>query len=374
MAERSERTRLGALDALRGFAAIGVSVFSHFQHFGGDKKTYPYRGTILAGWLYDYSWLFVDLFFLVSGVVFTYQYFEPISTRRIGWRDFFTLRMSRLYPLHVATLLACAAVEWTLEAQHKALVIYERADVYHFFLQLFYLHTWLERGWSFNEPSWSVCGEVFVYALFFYFCWCHAKAFPVACGLIVFLGMEVQTAWPAPILNENIARAMVGFFAGALLLQGIQAADRAGHGARLGLASLGVLTVGGVLAWKIGYAQWIGMNALPHVLVVFPLVIVTVLRVEPIAWALSARPFAFLGDISYAVYLMHVPLQMVTIALTRAYGIRLPITDPRLLWGYMAVLVAASAAVHYGFERPTRRWLRRKWLQRTAEQVPAHPV
>lgn len=274
---------------------------------------------------------------------------------------FFTLRLSRLYPLHVATLLACAAVEWTLEAQHKATVIYERADLYHFFLQLFYLHTWLERGWSFNEPSWSVCGEVFVYALFFYFCWRHAKAFPVACGLVVFLGMEVETG-PLPILNENIARAMVGFFAGALLMQGIQAADRGGYGARLGLASLGLLTVGGFLAWHIGYTQWIGLSTLPHVLVVFPLVVVTALRFEPLTRALSVRPFAVLGDISYAVYLIHVPLQMVTLAVTRAYGIRLPTTESWLLWAYMAVLVLASTAVHYGFERPMRRRLRRKWL------------
>jgi peptidoglycan/LPS O-acetylase OafA/YrhL len=186
--------------------------------------------------------------------------------------------------------------------------------------------------------------------------------------------MAVQTSWQLPILNENIARAMVGFFVGALLLQGIQAADRAGYGARLGFASLGALVAVGVLAWLLGYGQWIGMSPLPHALIVFPLVIVTVLRFEPLTRVLSARPFAILGDISYAVYLMHVPLQMLALAVTRAYGIHLATTDARLLWGYMAVLIAASTAVHYVFERPMRRWLRRKWLANSADRAPAEPA
>ena len=125
--------RLAPLDALRGLAALGVSVFSHYQHFGGDKATYPLNSLLVGHWVYENAWLFVDLFFLLSGIVLTYRYLEPLGRGALDGRRFFGLRLSRLYPLHVATLGVCAAVEWTLMARHEPAVIYQgNNDLYHF--------------------------------------------------------------------------------------------------------------------------------------------------------------------------------------------------------------------------------------------------
>src|SRR5512140_1466411 len=139
MAVPSESSRLAPLDALRGIAALAVAVFSHYQHFGGDKKTYPYNDVRPINWLYENSWLLVDFFFLLSGIVLTYRYYEPLAKGAVGAAQFFWLRVSRLYPLHVATLLACAAVEWYLLATGKPQVIYTNNDLYHFTLNLLYL-------------------------------------------------------------------------------------------------------------------------------------------------------------------------------------------------------------------------------------------
>jgi peptidoglycan/LPS O-acetylase OafA/YrhL len=359
MTKQTRADRLVPLDSLRGFASLGVALFSHFQHFGGDPSRYPFRQLTYVRWLYVNSWLFVDLFFILSGIVLTFRYLEPLSTQRIRGHEFFVLRLSRLYPLHVVTLLVCAAVEWSLMGLHRPMVIYEKNnDLYHFFLHLTYMHLWFERGWAYNEPSWSVCGEIFVYLLFFLFASRRPKSYPLACIATVILGITVQTSWSLPFLNENTARAMVGFFVGSLMFQGMQRCDSAGYGSILGLVSLAALVLVSALAYWIGYDVWIGGKPLPNSLVVFPLVILVSLKVRPLARLLSVRPLAFLGDISYAVYLVHVPLQMITLSVARAHDIAIPTSKPELLWAYMAVLILVATAVHYGLERPARRWLR----------------
>src|SRR5882724_2558590 len=132
MSKPTGSIRLAPLDALRGLAALAVPAFTHYQHFGGDRNAYPYNAVPAVHWLYVYSQFFVDLFFVLSGFVLTFRYFEPISAGRVDAREFFLLRFSRLYPLHALTLLTCAAVEWWLMAHHEAPVIYKQDDLYHF--------------------------------------------------------------------------------------------------------------------------------------------------------------------------------------------------------------------------------------------------
>jgi peptidoglycan/LPS O-acetylase OafA/YrhL len=362
--------RLAPLDALRGLAALGVSLFSHYQHFGGDKATYPFNSLLVVHWVYENAWLFVDLFFLLSGVVLTYRYLEPLGSGALDGRRFLNLRISRLYPLHVAALLVCAAVEWTLLAQHQPTVIYQgNNDLYHFTLQLTYLHTFFERGWSFNEPSWSVSGEVLVYLLFFvYASRDRARYVPLALATIVVGIAAQQPNWNLPILNALIGRAMVGFFYGSLGFLAMRELDKRGMGATFGWCCLGALTVICFVASQVGYQQLIGTTPLPNALLVYPLVIFAALRVRPLAWVLSLRPLTFLGDISYAVYLIHVPLQMIFLAVTRARHLKIQTESPWLLAGFAAVLVSAATAAHYGFERPVRGWLRRR-----GEQVAVAP-
>ena len=115
-------------------------------------------------------------------------------------------------------------------------------------------------------------------------------------------------------------------------------------------------------------SQPIGSSPLPNALAVFPLVIFASLRVPPLARLLSLRPLTFLGDISYAVYLCHVPLQMIFLAVVRSRRMTLATGSPWLLVGFAVVLISTATAAHYGFERPMRRWLRSR-----TEEVAAAP-
>jgi peptidoglycan/LPS O-acetylase OafA/YrhL len=109
------------LDAIRGIAAIIVIVY-HWQFFyyandtwvqnGVDKAAlplYPYLSAI-----YNDGVVVVDLFFLLSGFIFFWLYADRIATRRINFRKFMIFRISRLYPIHLVTLLSVAALQWLM--------------------------------------------------------------------------------------------------------------------------------------------------------------------------------------------------------------------------------------------------------------------
>jgi peptidoglycan/LPS O-acetylase OafA/YrhL len=367
--------RLEPLDALRGFAALGVAVFSHYQHWNGGaaKETYPFAKQAIASWLYANSWLFVDLFFLMSGVVMTLRYLAPLIAHSVSAREFFWLRFSRLYPLHFATLAVCAVVEWSLLAAGRPAVIYpNNNDLYHFILHATYLQSgWFDRGWSYNMPSWSVASEAVAYVAFFVLATRYRRNYPLACVGLFLFGMGVQTAKLGyPFLNDNVARATIGFSLGSLLYLAMDYFDRTGRGLRFGLACFaGFIAVCGLAYW-VGYDAWIGPGPSTLALVFFPLLIVSSLRVPPLAKLLSARPFMFLGDISYAVYLVHVPMQMIVLAVVQKRHVSLPVTTNGFFFAYAATVIALATATYYGLERPAQRWLRRR-LRTTTPPVAA---
>ncbi len=110
--------KLYALDSLRGIAALSIVVW-HWQHF------FAIRGEWMDGWrpsmeplyvflkpLYLQGWAAVDLFFVLSGFVFFWLYGEAIREGRMGAGRFASLRFSRLYPLHLATLLLVTVMQF----------------------------------------------------------------------------------------------------------------------------------------------------------------------------------------------------------------------------------------------------------------------
>src|SRR5437762_3835756 len=168
--------RLYSLDVLRGLAALSV-VFWHWQHFS-YSGTQPAIVSPERLPLYPVFFLFytkgalaVDLFFSLSGFVFFWLYSDSVSRKTISGREFAWLRFTRLYPLHLATLLAVAFGQWAYHSRTGAFFVYHFNDAKHFALNLFLGSSWgLENGFSFNGPVWSVSVEVALYAMFFLWC------------------------------------------------------------------------------------------------------------------------------------------------------------------------------------------------------------
>ncbi|HTQ06434.1 MAG TPA: acyltransferase [Polyangiaceae bacterium] len=367
--------RITQLDGLRGLAALGVMVF-HYQHFGGDKALYPYAATSpTIGWLYLHGWMLVDFFFLLSGVVITRKYLDLVATRRLSRRTFFWLRFSRVYPLHLLTLLFVAALQWGRVWFLHPYVLYPQNDLYHFVLNLGLLQAGVvDEGFSFNGPSWSIGVEMMVYLVFFQIAKLRGAHFASAAavafvGALVVCGMTLPAPGVTligvyPIVNSSIGRAVLGFFGGSLCYLGLLRASELGLSRRIGYAALAALAAMFVAGKHFENDAFIGGMAsravLHYGLTLFPLVLVAALEVRPLGWLLSLWPLKHLGDISYAMYLLHVPLQMALLTYAEWKHITLPTERPLFLVTFTGTVLVLATVTHYFFEVPARAWLRRR--------------
>lgn len=372
-----------SLDAARGLAALAV-VLWHWQHFFFEgalpgpafvREAQPFYGALAL--FYEKGWLAVDFFFALSGFVFYCLYARPIYQRRVGSRTFFLLRLSRLYPLHLATLLLVAALQWQHLKNQGGYFVYSLNDTYHFVLNLFFASAWgLEQGFSFNAPIWSVSIEILLYGLFFCMArLCHLRARHAL--VLAAMGLIVQGHF------ELLGRGLFAFHMGALVYfvyQVLLVQGRVRQYARpvlLACLAAWVLTllefqrgsVNALLSQHCSSCAGSGLERLKVFWVTGLLLPCTILALALSETLTKGRwtTLSWLGEISYASYLLHFPLQLVFFMFwSNALPYRAVFYSPVLWCGYFALLIAISLVAHRYFERPVQRWVRQRFKSTTA--------
>ncbi|MEX0627404.1 MAG: acyltransferase, partial [Cucumibacter sp.] len=298
--------------------------------------------------LYDYGMVAVALFWMISGFVFTTVYLDQKPTARA----FVVTRFARLYPLHFATLVIVAVLQAISVQALGTSHVLEHNDAWHFLLNLLFISNWgFEAGYSFNGPIWSVSVEIFIYILFFLglglinrFRWIAVTLAAVvslalllmgaplwfsACGLGFFLGSAMC------FLHRRLAR-MPGPTLVAALAVGI-----------LGLVAVGLTP---------GYYE-----KLVPLIISFCAVIVAAAAADQIDDLGIARRFRLIGDMTYSIYLCHLPLQIAVLLVMTAFGLDKPAiaSTGAFFFGFNALVFVVSWASYRYFERPARDYFRR---------------
>ena len=76
--------------------------------------------------------------------------------------------------------------------------------------------------------------------------------------------------------------------------------------------------------------------------------------------------WAFLGNLTYASYLVHFPLQLLIVVLFPVLGWQIDYQSPYLFGLFFLSTFLLSAVVYQMLERPAQRYIRRRWLGREA--------
>jgi len=372
--------RFYSLDALRGLAAFSI-VLWHWQHF---FLPFNRQGAALAAdrqplfevfyLFYRYGYLAVSLFLCLSGFIFFWLYSQKIHEKAATLASFSVLRLSRLYPLHLATLVFVALGQLSYLNITGSYFAFDFNDLYHFSLNVFLASRWgFEKGFSFNAPVWLVSIQVLMYLVFFFFCRIFYRR-PLAIILAVIAGLVVRR------FNFAIGLGLECFFLGGVVFVAYERIVKSGDAWKVSIwlplaaCVTWLLTIG---ATNPHYGPALG--ELPGifrksgdvwpVFVLFPTTILSLALLETKRGGLGRR-LSFLGDMSYSLYLLHFPLQLT--AATAATKLAM---TPQLFYSpwfmalFFSVLMLVSFASYRYFEVPVQRLLRLRFYPAVGSHV-----
>ena len=356
--------KLLGVELLRFVCALAVLVW-HYQHlaFVGTHPAASFEATRQPFYsmlrpFYQFGFYGVEVFWCISGFIFFWKYGQAIARRTVGGYKFFVLRFSRLYPLHIITLLFVAAMQLVYLHYNGSYFVYANNDLPHFFLQLFMASNWLTSSQveSFNGPIWSISVEILVYGLFF-LTLRYLSASAVTCAVMAGLGALVAGL---KVSTLPFFFCVMYFYVGCLAAivyaraqQSVRTRAWVRSGAALALVGIFVAT------------RFVDIHAVYFLLVAAPaLILLCTVHLRG-----SKRMSSLLvaaGSMTYSSYLLHIPIQLTLMTILSVVGVTAPIYSPLLFLAFILGTLTLSYWCYALFEMPAQNWLRRKLKAREA--------
>lgn len=336
------------LEALRGIAALLVVLHHLALNSGSLLASIPFLRQ---------GWMFVDLFFVLSGYVIAAVHAESEASALAALR-FLTRRFFRLYPLHFVTLVAALIVVDLPSgtAAHSGYAIMVA-------LNLSMTHAWgLVPGSVLNGPSWSISTEWGAYLIFAWICLVtpHTRRrLQLLCG-IGLASLVSLIVWRGGGLDGDLLfrlpRCLMSFALGAAVWGWCRNRPLLGSN----LAALSQLVVAMAMFLLLIFA-----GRQPNLTLVMPLLSAAMIAAMVRDPGSMARSFMeapvpqWLGRHSYSLYLVHMPLFHFLLLATPA-GWRATSVGANL-WIAMALcaLFGVANATYALVEKPWREYGRR---------------
>ena len=356
-----------ALTGMRGYAALWVAL-SHFSFTGTLSQPFGMRihWGMMEGIL-RHEYLAVDLFFMLSGFVLMHVHGHEFQQRITPdtHKNFLLLRLARIYPLHLLSLLFMLALQ-LVDTEIDGL-----RTPFSFVTQLLLVASWgINYTLSWNLPSWSLSSEWLGYLLFpFMAITANKIRHPI--GQFVGIGF-IFFAFYWLMFRSNIhmnysngagatVRVLCGMGVGVLLqrLHDTPYISRATWTLMFWLAMpLALATMTDLDGKRLKESVW--------AVVMMAALLITASRAQ--GWLmlpLTHRAAVYLGEISYAIYILHYPvfrflrwIGTTHYTIAAEYG---SMTEVYILsLGTFGFLIGCAALAHHTIEKPVRRWVKQR--------------
>jgi peptidoglycan/LPS O-acetylase OafA/YrhL len=348
------------LTFLRFIAASAVVVF----HFGRNTRSLAW-----ANALWDHSNVAVSFFFVLSGFILAHVYGAKGIRRAL---DFYVARIARIVPIYWLALLL--------------VVLYEPRQgpliTWWVWLSAGLLQSWW-IGYSqiLNVPGWSLSVEVFFYLLF-----------PLLLHWLARLRTRTLLSTAATAWSLNLALHVI-IYRWTDPYQFPYLRDFTFYSPFTHLATFVVGIAGGIVfdRWRASLRRW----AMPLMVASTALFLVAVLLPNPaikymhngllapvflvFLWGLGANPdlvvarvlrlppLVLLGEVSYGIYILQLPVRYICSALV----LRFSLSVDASFAVYYLMLVAVSVWTYRQLERPSRESIKRLYNRFVRAPFPA---
>jgi peptidoglycan/LPS O-acetylase OafA/YrhL len=335
----------------------------------------------------------VDFFFITSGFIIAYNYAIRFKTFSLAtYKRFLWLRLARIYPVHLFSLLLVGVMFVAANVSGSALTNPGFYTASNFLQNLLLVQAWsVPTTFSWNSVAWAVSNEWLAYLAFplVIALTLRIRNIPMVVASIIGLLWATTAAclwldagWSVPYGagSYGLLR-MAGEFVAGCLLYNLYAVGWGTHwrwGWITAIAWLSTL-VGSVWLLSAASSQMPGfadsttpqMSGQLNVLWITPL---CALAIYALAWEqgyiaklFSAKPMIYGGHISYALYLTHF---ICLIVLRRAFPVENFVeanvmAKLGILVGYCVVILLVAVLTYGLIEEPARKWMKRLTLSKS---------
>jgi peptidoglycan/LPS O-acetylase OafA/YrhL len=374
-AHKPATTRKPPLPALTGIRTL-LAIFIILFHF-----TPPHLGLLYP--FIDNGYIFVGVFFIISGYVLTYNYAD--RGKSLSKREFWLARFSRLYPVYLFVLILSVSMlqdEWHARPHGE-------------FWQGIILTPLVLQGWSpsvatfWNTVAWTLTSECVLYLAF---PWLIRLPWPKTPQRLIAL---LITLWiigliphslylylnpdhivgpvdrysstqllrflkytPFPYVCTFLAGVTLGKLQHALVLTPRQ---------RFILSAVSLVFVGLFFYTLIGHTPYLLMHG-GLMTPLFAAVVLGLSGPHPISALFSWRPLLLIGESSYCLYLLHFNVFQLLHTYHVPERLHLAALDP---WLSYVILILVALAVFHFIETPARKVILNRFSRKPRALVSA---
>jgi peptidoglycan/LPS O-acetylase OafA/YrhL len=361
------RVQLNAMTGARFFAAAYVILFhtkfaieARARHDGPLNK------------LVDGGYLAVTFFFLLSGFILAYTYTGQIATGD-DRRRFWEARFARLWPLYAFSLLLATIAGFTVPRLPVALAVLAMVQSWNPFNPA--------MGDAWNTVCWTLSVEAFFYLLFPFFApWVsrHSakwKMWALAFVLIVCVVFNISRftedfdtmtglAAHIPFAVARVPEFVAGVLTGGIFVDRLRSGRLSGTEGAAWYTWLGFAASAALLLFRSD--RWTSLIVAAFAMLLFGLA-----SERSALGRFLSHPWLVLGgQVSYGMYLLHLPVKSLVSHTFDAYHIGAPALR-------FAVLLVAVVVLSWGtftwLETPSRHAIRKAFLAFELRRARALP-
>lgn len=336
--------KLESLNGVRGLGACCIAFFFHYNHFISNSK-HPLYGIDFLEICMN-GWMAVELFFFLSGITFMSIYAEKIRNREITGEKYFVLRFSKLWPMHIFSLIIVALIQEIRVVLGMKQFKFMANDLYDFVLNIFMMqNVGVENGAGYNWVAWTLSINVILYFLFYWVCKKSKSDNDILVASIVFfiLGLYVIKNDGWFLFSANVGRGLVTFFWGvmfAIIYKRCESILSIKHVVCITISFLMCLGVAHYLSVDLSGNSYI--YAMIVTATCFTFIVFIAINNKFAGNVLSCAPLKLVGQISFSLFMIHYPLQLILVTLNDSFGLAWDYSRIGFWIGYVLICLGSA--------------------------------
>jgi len=325
-------------------------------HYG--KGSYLFNNEYVS-FIFKQANIGVSYFYILSGFVMIIAYGNK---NNINFLEYFKNRLARIYPVYLLAIFLILGITF-----------FNAVNIFDLILNIFMIQSWVpEKALTINIPGWSLSVELFFYLSFpillnqiyskktlknitiwIILFWVISQIIfhLIISGILKPPFFSIKDSLYHPLLHFN--EFLIGNLAGIFFTKKLKAYRRKYMFPILILICILIV----ILKFPVGLNFHNGLLAIMFI----PIILLISLNKGIITKIISKKPFVFLGEISFGIYILQAPIWIIfsDYRMEKYLGLNKVFDFTISFFIRLVILVVFSSLSYLYFEKPIRNYIKK---------------